>query len=126
METKSIECMVGKTFDAVLRHGADELFFTDATGKKGVRFFHFQNCCEDVEIDDIVGDLDDLVGNPILRAEEASSESEEQGRTTKYGDPMYGTWTFYKFETVKGSVTVKWLGTSNGFYSEKVSWEEIK
>jgi hypothetical protein len=68
-----------------------------------------------IYIDDICGNIDDLVGSPILIAEEA--ESKENSNLT---------WTFYKFATKNGHVTIRWHGSSNGNYSEKVcfrKWE---
>lgn len=77
-------------------------------------FSHHQDCCESVGIESIVGDLQDLVGSPLFVAEEICNDSEgEQGSETE-------TWTFYKFATLKGYVDVRWLGTSNGYYSESV------
>ena len=84
-----------------------------------VRFQHHQDCCEHVYIEDICGDLDDLVGSPLVEAEEVS---DYEGENT--GDESF-TWTFYKFATRKGFVTVRWYGSSNGYYSESVSVEVV-
>lgn len=83
-------------------------------------FWHSQNCCESVAIEDVAGDLDDLIDSVICQAEEVSNLPEPE-----LSNPVESyTWTFYKFATNKGSVTIRWFGTSNGYYSESVSYKE--
>jgi hypothetical protein len=113
-----LRAMLGKTFVRVEgRKGGDEMVFETAEGERWV-FMHFQSCCESVDIEDIVGDLEDLVGEPLLVAEEV------KGATPADFDDEYvesWTWTFYKFATRRGWVDVRWLGRSNGYYSERVN-----
>lgn len=74
---------------------------------------HHQDCCESVEIEDIEGDLNNLIGRPLVLCEEASNTDPNAGESA--------TWTFYRFATDQGYVTVRWYGSSNGYYSERVS-----
>ena len=85
-----------------------------------VRFHHDQDCCETVYIESVVGDIEDLVGSEILVAEEVAYDEPALDNW----DESY-TWTFYKFATIKGSVDIRWYGTSNGYYSESVSVEIV-
>ena len=110
-----IEDMVGKVFTSVRNEGS-ELVFQNAT--ESFVFFHQQDCCENVSIEDVCGDLEDLVGEPLLLAEEVSGETPVDFNEREYESV---TWTFYKFATRKGYVDVRWLGESNGYYSEGVS-----
>lgn len=80
---------------------------------------HEQDCCEFVYLHDINGELEDLVGHPLLMFEEVVND-----RTGEIGGETQ-TWTFYKMSTIKGYVTMRWLGTSNGYYSESVDVVEI-
>ena len=85
-----------------------------------VRFCHDQDCCESVVIEDVCGDLDDLIGTPLVEAEVVYQTDEDpEAVPGDHADDSW-TWSFYKFGTRRGSVTVRWFGTSNGFYSESV------
>lgn len=111
--------LIGKTFTSV-KCVDNELIFSNAY--ESYEFYHDQDCCEDVHIESIVGDLNDLVDNPILKAEESTSHENPVDFEVpqKWGQDSF-TWTFYKFATIKGYVDVRWYGESNGYYSEKVS-----
>jgi hypothetical protein len=95
----------------------EEITFHRADGRKFM-FYHEQDCCEAVYVEEIIGDLDDLIGVPIRRAEERTQEDLDASES--------GTWTFYEFATIKGSVTIRWYGASNGYYSESVSLSEVR
>ena len=105
--------MVGHTFTSVENKG-DELIFHGE--EKSFKFYHSQDCCESVSIEDVVGDLEDLVGTPILSVEESTNCNDPS--PNEYHESY--TWTYYKFRTIKGYVDVRWYGESNGYYSESV------
>lgn len=82
---------------------------------------HHQDCCEGVGIHEIVGDLHDIIGTPILVAERRSSWDEGfAGAVPEVSQDELDRsvqWTFFELRTIKGSVTISWLGSSNGYYS---------
>ena len=106
----------GRTLVGVERNGNEELIFTCDNGDV-FKMFHEQDCCECVEIEDINGDMDDLLNSKIMVSEEKTNVSEND-----YGS---GTWTFYLIRTMKGDVDIRWHGESNGYYSESVDFVKI-
>lgn len=117
--------LIGKTCtEVIVNEDRNEILFVCAGGR-WYMMYHCQECCESVDIEDICGDLQDLVGSPILKAEESSSEDVPEGATAvEYRDESQ-TWTFYTLATIKGYVTIRWYGTSNGYYSESVDFDEV-
>lgn len=114
------EPLLGKTVTKIegAAEESEEILFITENGDI-FRMYHEQDCCEDVRVEDIGGDINDLIGNPILLAEEVTNEGERD-----YGDTC--TWTWYHFATIKGYVTIRWYGESNGYYSESVNCEWVK
>lgn len=108
--------IAGKTITEI--HGMevdnDVIFFVCDDGTI-YKMYHEQDCCESVDINDICGEVDFLLNTPITLAEEVVQDGGENDWGTS-------TWTFYNFGTVKGYVTIRWYGESNGYYSESVSF----
>jgi hypothetical protein len=117
MKYVDFSSLVGKTLTSVaLDIYSDEAHFVCDDGTT-YKMYHVQDCCESVDIDDICGDVANLLNTPILSAEESSNEDPAASES--------GTWTFYKLRTIKGSVDIRWYGSSNGYYSESVSFEQV-
>ena len=116
-----ISVLLGKTLRAIKGgKSSDSLTFVTDSGEVYL-MEHQQDCCESVTIEDIAGDLQDLIGLPLLQAEEVS-DHEPYDYDSRPDTDNTCTWTFYKLATNKGRVTIRWYGTSNGYYSEEVSF----
>lgn len=109
--------LVGKTITNI--HGMEEgsaAVRIDTSDGSSYLMWHMQDCCEWVSLEDVVGNPSDLIGLPVAMAEVVHEADEEP--LDKW-DKSY-TWTFYKLATARGYVTLRWYGTSNGYYSEEV------
>ena len=117
--------LIGQTFERIEVSSNKEVMIFHLSNGDCWRMEHHQDCCEHVRIEDICGELDDIVGCPIFVAEEVSQRVESKEEEEDWGFQESATWTFYKFGCVKGTVTIRWLGESNGYYSESVSFEKL-
>jgi hypothetical protein len=80
----------------------DEILFIDSDDKKYL-MWHDQDFNERMYIENICGDLDDILNSPILFVDETIIDNKES----------HEKFTFYRLATTKGSVTVRWCGEYN-------------
>lgn len=126
MSNFSLDFMLGKVFKKVdgEKYSCDINFHLEKGGIYNM--YHEQDCCESVLVEDIVGNLSDLENTPILKAEVRKSHDEKKlsEEYHHYYDES-NTWTFFEIGTIKGSVTIRWIGSSNGYYSEDVNIDYV-
>lgn len=108
--------LVGKTLRNVIV-STDTVDFV-VSDTEQYRLCHLQECCEHVSVEDVNGEITDLIGSPILVADESSSNDDPKQES--YEDSC--TWTFYRIATVKGWVVIRFYGEYNGYYSESVDF----
>lgn len=114
---KSLEDLKGLTITEVSGGdvGDEEVYITFDDGNT-LKMFHSQDCCESVSIYEVDNDISNLVGGVVNSFYESVSDADGIADDS-------GTWTFYNINTSKGSVNIRWLGSSNGYYSESVNIE---
>lgn len=112
--------ILGKTITKITGAEVESkyILFECSDGSKYL-MFHQQECCEDVYVEDICGDVEKLIGHPLFKTEVASKK-------TDASEDYSATWTFYHLATIKGYVDIRWYGTSNGYYSEEVGFAKVK
>jgi hypothetical protein len=126
-EYVSFNTLVGKTIKSIVGGVGDDLITFLTEEGDHFQMYHSQDCCEAVNVEDIDGDFSDLIGTPVIVADESSNSN---------GDPLppgcpdgsdeSWTWTFYRIATIKGWVVIRWYGSSNGYYSESVQFKEVR
>jgi hypothetical protein len=99
----------------------DDIMITTEDGTK-YHFYHEQDCCESVRIYDWKGDYNDLVGKELLYIEDDNDDF--TGKETVDPWDCY-TCTNIKFVTNENTVVSRWIGESNGYYSESVDIEVL-
>ena len=124
--------LVGKTIVLIKgKVGDDRLMFVCSDGSEYLQW-HCQDCCETVQIEDICGDLKDLIGSPVVMAKESTNSNTDPPEVADSKVHRQGwrdeswTWTFYRIATAKGTVVIRWHGGSNGYYSESVTFDRTK
>lgn len=109
--------LINKTFLSVERNGDSISFISDKGEMYCLAADDGPPNDVNVFMESITGDLNDLVGKKLLKAEESSN-------TDSNLNPQY-TWTFYKFATTKGYVDIRFCGESNGYYCEKATLSNL-
>lgn len=88
------------------------------------RFYHSVDCCESVQIakaKDGDGNLLTLIGKTLIDVSHATDS--ENDPPSEHSDSW--TNTTITFRTDSETVISRWIGESNGYYSEDVDLEEI-
>lgn len=117
MKIVTIKDLIGKTLKDVRITDENRMMHFLCDNGEAYLMYHSQDCCEDVYISDINGNLENLIGTPILKFEERIEEGTPEKQES-------ATWTFYTIVTAKGYVDIRWVGESSGDYSEKVDFDE--
>lgn len=113
----SIDLLVGKTLSSIAVH-YDVVYFECNDGSN-FRAYHMQDCCENVRVWDTLGDKQSVIGEEILIAE----ESNDFPKDVSYRPYGSYTWTIHTIVTKNGFFRMRWLGESNGYYSESVYFQ---
>lgn len=114
-----IEDLVGEVLTHIDTDDSQSILLTTQSGRQ-ILIEHQQDCCESVHIVDTKGNWRELIGKPILWA---THKEEAPDDDIDYCESA--TQTKITFKVDDATVISRWIGESNGYYSESVDIEEI-
>lgn len=106
LNDETIESVVG------LAEGSDEVLFITKS-KKAVALYHIQRCSATIDLHSFECDIDDFRGAVVIDAECVETVKLVKSRHKSEN------WSFYRINTTKGSLVLRWCGDS--YYSDEVS-----
>ena len=118
--------LLGKIITEIkINESQAEVYITTSDGI--YEMYHSQDCCETVRIENVFGDPTKLIGDVLVVAHEdvLSNEYPDDVPTEERNSTDSFTYTIYTFATKTAEVKIRWLGTSNGYYSESVQITKI-
>ena len=122
LKRKHVEfsALVGEVLDAVdIDREENQILLTTRSGRRFV-VYHEQDCCEQVQIVGQDGSFDKLIGKPLIEARDFAVDTGESE-----GDYDSQTTTTLVFRVDDQTVISRWIGDSNGYYSESVDIAEL-
>ena len=110
----------GKTITSIQGSKSDDsdTIITTSDGSS-YTLTHIQDCCEHVRVYGTVGNIDDVLNEEVIAAEDTNPMDNPNAPDYKIYDSA--TWSQFRIVTNKGTFEIWWLGESNGYYSETVS-----
>ncbi len=110
--------LVGEVLDAVdIDKRKDQILLTTRSGRQFL-VYHEQDCCESVRIVGQDGNFEKLIGKPIVEARDNAVDTSEEAADSQ-------TTTTLIFRVDGETVISRWVGDSNGYYSESVDIAEL-
>ncbi len=120
LERKHVEfsALVGEVLDAVdIDREENQILLTTRSGRRFL-VYHEQDCCETVAISGQDGSFDRLIGKPIVEARDFAVDTGDDEIDSQ-------TTTTLVFRVDDQTVISRWIGDSNGYYSESVDIAEL-
>lgn len=101
-ERCNFDVLKGKTLKSIVGavENNDRIVFETTDGERFL-MYHSQDCCESVSIHTVNGNVEDLIGHPLLEVEDVSGETPDVEEVNAMNYDSY-TWTFYKLGTIRG------------------------
>jgi len=123
MQIVEIEDLINQRINNITYDNDNDCLLFETNDGFHYEMKHEQSCCESVYLVDFdINQTKEILLNQIIinASCEKQAGDDDNRPSNKYENDLE-QWTFYKINTNKGSLTLRWYGSSNGYYSVSVN-----